>query len=191
MEYKKEIKISGSFNLDIKILAKKGVSEVLEILGEAEGNSALGNELREKAGIHKRNLSLLVDEGVLERSEERVLVRTIPIMRRIATFSITDKGKRLLEICENLTEEEAEDFLKVSKNQLDVLRIFLKEGPKRSRDLPEAPTDFLNRMVNRGFLDKDVKEFEDKQEIYRNKRTYMLTDKGKKIYEAYKTIISL
>jgi len=49
----------------------------------------------------------------------------------------------------------------------------------------------LMRMVNRGFLDKDVKEFEEKQEVYRLKRTYTLTDKGKRLYEAYKTIISL
>jgi len=55
----------------------------------------------------------------LERSEERVLVRTIPIRRRIATYNISDKGKRLLEICEDLSEEETEEFLKVSKNQLD------------------------------------------------------------------------
>jgi len=177
--------------LNIGILARKGVAEVLEVLGEAEGNSALGGELREKTGIHKRNLSLLVDEGVLERSEERVLVRIIPIRRRIATYSITDKGKRLLEICEGLSEEEAKDFLRVSKNQLDVLRIFLKEGPKRSRDLPETPSDFLNRLVNRGFLEKEVKEFEDKHEVYRWKHTYVLTDKGKRLYEAVKTIISL
>jgi len=136
--------------LNVRILARKGVAEVLEVLGESEGNSALGNELREKARISKNNLALLVDEDVLDRSEERVLVRTIPIRRRIATFSITDKGERLLEICEGLSEEEAKDFLRVSKNQLDVLRVFLKEGPKRSRDLPEVPTDFLNRFVNRG-----------------------------------------
>jgi len=177
--------------LNVRILARKGVAEVLEVLGESEGNSALGNELREKTGISKSNLALLVDEGVLDRSEERVLVRTIPIRRRISTFSITDKGKRLLEICEGLSEEEAKDFLRVSKNQLDVLRIFLKEGPKRSRDLPEAPTDFLNRLANRGFLEKEVKETEDKQEIYRRKRTYILTDKGKKLYEAVKIIVSL
>jgi len=177
--------------LNVRILARKGVAEVLEFLGESEGNSALGGELREKAGISKSNLALLVDEGILDRSEERVLVRTIPIRRRIATFSISDKGERLLEICEGLSEEEAKDFLRVSKNQLDVLRIFLKEGRKRSRDLPEAPTDFLNRLVNRGFLEKEVKETEDKHEVYRRKRTYILTDKGKKLYEAIKIIVSL
>jgi len=177
--------------LDIRILARKDVAEALEYLGESEGNSVSGSELREKTGIHKRNLSLLMDEGVLERSEERVLVRTIPIRRRIATYNISDKGKRLLEICEDLSEEETEEFLKVSKNQLDVLRIFLKEGPKRSRDLPEITSDFLYRLVNRGFLEKDIKEIEDKQEIYRKKRTYTLTDKGKKLYEAIKVIVSL
>jgi len=74
---------------------------------------------------------------------------------------------------------------------LEVLRIFLKEGPKRSRDLPETPLDFLNKLVNRGFLEKEVKEFEDKHEIYRWKHTYVLTDKGKRLYEAVKIIVSL
>jgi len=90
--------------LDIKILARKGVAEVLEVLGEAEGNSALSSELREKTGITHKKLKILVDEGVLDRSEERVLVRTVPIRRRIATYNISDKGKRLLEICEGLSE---------------------------------------------------------------------------------------
>jgi len=163
----------------------------LEFLGESEGNSAVGSDLREKTGISKGNLALLVDEGVLEKSQERVLVKTIPIKRRIATYSITDKGKRLLEICQGLSEDEAEEFLKVSKKQLDVLRIFLKEGPKRSRDLSETPTDFLARLANRGFLQKEVKETEDKQDVYRLKRTYSLTDKGKRLYEAIKIIVSL
>jgi len=177
--------------LNIKVLARKGVAEALEFLGESEGNSAIGSDLREKTKISKNNLSLLVDEGVLYRSEERVLVRTIPIRRRISTYSITNKGKRLLEICQGLSEEEAKDFLKVSKNQLNVLRIFLKEEPKRSRDLPETPGDFLMRLANRGFLQKEVKEIEDKQDVYRRKRTYVLTDKGKKLYEAIKIIVSL
>jgi len=72
-----------------------------------------------------------------------------------------------------------------------VLRIFLKEGPKRSRDLPETPADFLTRLANRGFLQKEVKETEDKQDVYKVKRTYSLTDKGKKLYEAIKIIVSL
>jgi len=177
--------------LNIKILTRKGVAEALEFLGEAEGNSALKAELMEKTGISKHTLALLVDEGVLERSKERILARTIPIKRRIATYSITDKGKRLLEICKGLSEEEAKEFLRVTKNQLDVLRILLKDGPKRSRDIPEAPADFLMRLVNRGFLEKDVKEVEDEQEVYRLKQTYTLTDKGKKLYEAYKIIKSL
>jgi len=40
------------------------------------------------------------------------------------------------------------------------------------------------RLVKRGFLQKDVKEVEDKQKVYRLKQTYTLTDKGKKLYEA-------
>jgi len=177
--------------LDIKFLARKGVSEALTLLGEAEDNSVLGSELKEKAGITSDKLKVLVDEGVLERSDERVLVRTIPVRRRISTYSISDKGKRLLEICETLTGDEAKDFLKVSQQQLEVLRVFLKEGPKRSRELPETPSDFLMRLTNRGFLDKEVREEEDKHDVYRLKRTYTLTDKGRKLYEAYRTIISL
>ena len=42
--------------------------------------------------------------------------------------------------------------------------------------------------MNRGFLEKDVKEVEDEQKVYRLKQTYTLTDKGEKLYEAYKII---
>jgi len=59
----------------------------------------------------------------------------------------------------------------------------LNEGPKRSRDLPEIPSDFLLRLVNREFLRKDVEETMDKQEVYRRKHTYSLTDKSKRLYE--------
>ena len=88
--------------MDIKFLARKGVSEALTLLGEDEDNSVLGRELKEKTGITSNKLKILVDEGVLERSDERVLVRTIPIRRRISTYNISDKGKRLLEICESI-----------------------------------------------------------------------------------------
>jgi len=122
--------------LNIKVLARKGISEVLEFLG-TEGSSVLGEELRDKTGITHKNLKVLVDRGVLEKGEERVLVRTIPIRRRISTYSISDKGRRILEICENLTEDEAKEFLRVSQRQLSVLRKILNEGPKRARDFPE------------------------------------------------------
>ena len=59
----------------------------------------------------------------------------------------------------------------------------MNEGPKRSRDLPEIPSDFLLRLVNREFLRKDVEETMDKQEVYRRKHTYSLTDKSKRLYE--------
>ena len=42
--------------------------------------------MREKTEITTDRLKLLVDEGVLERSEEKALVRTVPIKKRIATY---------------------------------------------------------------------------------------------------------
>jgi len=40
--------------LDIRVLARKGVAEVLEFLGESEGNSAVGSDLREKVAISRK-----------------------------------------------------------------------------------------------------------------------------------------
>lgn len=177
--------------MDIKILVRKGVPDALELLGKAKENSALSDELKEKTEITTDRLKLLVDESVLERSEEKVLVRTVPIKRRIATYNIADKGKRLLEICENLSDEEVKNFLKVSSQQLDVLRFFLKEGPKRSREIPDTTPDVLLRMAKREFLEKKVEDVEDKRDVYGFKHTYTLTEKGRTISKALQTIRSL
>ena len=177
--------------MNIKILVRKGVSEALELLAEAEKNSALADELREKTGISRKKLALLADEGLLEKSDETVLVRTAPIKRRIATYSLSDKGKRLLEICENISDEEAKDFLRVPPHQLDVLRFLSKEGPKRARDILDTPSDKLQRIVKKGVLDKKVEEVEETRQVFRLKRTYTLTGKGTKICKALQTIKSL
>ena len=177
--------------MDIKVLVRKGVSETLEFLGEAEKNSALFKELKEKTGITRKKLTVLADQGLLKKSDERVVVKTVPIKRKRTTYSISDMGKRLLELCGNLSEEEAKAFLKTSQTQLDVLRFFLKEGPKRARDVPDTAPDKLKRIVNRGFLEKKTDKVEESHDVYRLKRTYTLTEKGKKVYTAYKTIVSI
>jgi len=178
----------GGAVLDIKILVRKGVPETLELLTKAEKNSVVGDELREKTEISGDRLKILVAEGVLERSEEKVLARAVPMKRRIATYNIADKGKRLVEICENLSEEEAKDFLRVSSRQLDMLRFFLKEGPKRAREISDTKPDVLLRMVKRVLLNKKVEDVEEKRNVYRLKRTYTLTEKGRKISKALQTI---
>ena len=81
--------------------------------------------------------------------KEKVLVRGH------VAYSLSDKGKRLLEISENLSDEEAKAFLVISPRQLDILRAISKEGPKRPRDFPHG-THRIKMMVERGFLERHI-----------------------------------
>lgn len=178
--------------MDIRFLVKKGVIEALGFLGEAEGNSALSSELKEMTGIKRRKLRFLVDQGILEKSDERVVVKTVPVKRKRTAYGISAMGKRLLELFESLSEKEAKTFLKTSRRQLDILRFFLKAGPKRPRDvLPDIQSATLTRLSERGLLDRKNVMVEETIDIVGLKRTYTLTEKGKKVYTAYKTIASL
>jgi len=61
-------------------------------------------------------------------------------------------GKRLLEISERLSGEEANEFLKVSSHKLEISRRILKERPKHPSDFPYDPRNSLRSTVDRGFL---------------------------------------
>ena len=90
----------------------------------------------------------------LEIPEIEILREGEPIRGtlREGVYSITDKGKRLLEISQDLSDEEANEFLRVSSPQLEILRTLLKEGPKHPSDFPYDPRYSLKSMVGRGFL---------------------------------------
>lgn len=111
--------------------------------------------------LEKEN-SVLYSE-LKEKGEKPVRKRREVGTHRCVIYSISDKGRRLIEISENLSEEEVKDFLKISQCQLEVLRTVLKEGPKRVRDFPYNPRYSLKRMIERGFLDKTVKSFDVEQ----------------------------
>jgi len=78
------------------------------------------------------------------------------LIKKQVLYTLTDKGKRLLEICENLSNEEAKKFLGVSPRQLDVLRTIWREGSKRVRGFPFYARYAVKRMVEKGFLAKTV-----------------------------------
>jgi len=50
--------------------------------------------------ITRKRLAVLADEGLLEKSEEKVVVSKVPIKRKRTTYSISDKANRLLKVCE-------------------------------------------------------------------------------------------
>jgi len=77
------------------------------------------------------------------------------LLKRRIVYRLTDKGRRLLEICESLSDEEAKDFLGLSSRQLDMLRM-LKAGSKRAVDFPYDTRYSLKKMVERGFLIRTV-----------------------------------
>ena len=84
-----------------------------------------------------------------KRREGRIL------LKRRVIYRLSDKGRRILEICEDLSEEEAKELLDPSPFQLDILRR-LKDGSKRAADFPYSARYSLERMVERGLLTRTV-----------------------------------
>lgn len=81
----------------------------------------------------------------------------VPIKYKRRTYRMSDQGRRLLELSESLSDEEAKHFLRVARRQLDVLRTIFKQGPKRRPDFPYDARYCLKRMVDRGFLNEIVR----------------------------------
>lgn len=78
------------------------------------------------------------------------------LIRRRVVYRLSDKGRRALEICEGLSEEEAKDLLDLSPRQLDMLRSILKDGSKCAADFQYNARYSLKKMVERGFLIRKV-----------------------------------
>jgi len=91
------------------------------------------------------------------RGERRILIR-----RRVV-YRLSDKGRRILKICEGLSEEEAKDLLDLSSRQLDMLRRILKDGSKRAMDFPYNAKYDLKRLVEREFLTRTVEGIDAKE----------------------------
>jgi len=87
------------------------------------------------------------------------------LLRRRVIYRLSDRGRRALEICEGLSDEEAKDLLGISSRQLDMLRR-LKDGSKRAVDFPYYVRRNLKRLIERGFLVRTV-EGVDAEEIKR------------------------
>jgi len=177
--------------LDIKILSRKGVFESLELLANSEANTMSASDLRRKTGISNKVLRLFEEQGILKKNVEKIVVREIPINRKLRVYSLTEKGKKLIKLYESLTEDEAKEYLKFTSRQLMWMRFLHKEGEKRSRDIPNCALDGLKRLVKRGFISHKIKNVTETRKIYRMNKFYRLTEKGKKVYEAYKAIASL
>jgi len=99
--------------------------------------------------LNREKEALAALEVSSARREGRILLKKRVIYR------LSDKGRRILEICEGLSDGEAESFLGLSSRQLDVLRR-LKDGPKRVVDFPYNVRYSLKRMVERGFIIRTV-----------------------------------
>jgi len=173
------------FGLDFKVLVRKGVLEVLDLLsGNDEGVTA--RELREKTPVSTESLRLLRDNGLVEFTAKQVVVREVPVKLRRASCWLSDKGKRLLELC----GEVDADLLRVTPKQLECLKLLEKEKKYLSEILEEfKPT--LQNLVKRGLVEKRVAEEETKRKVYGKRLVYTITEKGLKAYEALKVIDAL
>jgi len=179
-------KILGEvFGLEFKVLVRKGVLEVLDLLsGSDEGVTA--RELREKTPVSVESLRLLRDNGLVEFTAKQVVVREVSVKLKRASCWLSDKGKRLLELC---SEVDA-DLLRVTPKQLECLKM-LEGGKKRLSEIPEGLKATLQSLVKRGLVEKQAAEEEVKHKVYGKRLVYTITEKGAKAYRALKAIESL
>jgi DNA-binding HxlR family transcriptional regulator len=176
--------------LDFGVLVRKGVSEVLDFLSDnSEGVPFV--ELREKAHVNKHTLRnallLLRDNGLVELATRDVVVREVPVKLRRASYWLSDKGKRLIEVCDVVGVE----LLKVSPKQLECLRLFEGEKKKHISDFPEGFKPTVYDLIKRGFVEKSLGEEETKRKVYGKRLVCTITEKGLKAHKALKTIESL
>ena len=174
--------------MDVKILTRRGVPEVLAALSKKK--PATSGDLTEKTSISKTTLPLLREEGLVEVSVERVPIRDRVVRVRRAFYRLTEKGKKMLELYETLSKTKEEDLLNMTSKQAGCINS-LREGRKRIGDLPEAVRGGLQNLIQRGLVEKEMSEEEETRKVYGAKRLYTITEKGLKAYEAYRTIESL
>lgn len=173
--------------MDIRILSRQGVPDVLDILSKGGEKPVTTKELLEKTPVNRQILRVIRKEGLVEVSEERVLLRTVPVKIRHASYRLTEKGRKMLELCTTLSEEDTE-LLRITPAQIKAITS-LKGGEwKRMRDLPEEARNAVQNIVKRGLVEKRVSEEEENREVYGVKRLYTITEKGLKVDKAYKTI---
>ena len=108
--------------MDLRVFARKGVLEVLDLLSDnSEGVPFV--ELREKANVNKctlRNtLLFLRDKGLVELATKEVAVREVPTKRRMASWWLSEKGRKALELSGSIDA----DLLRVTPKQLECLRL--------------------------------------------------------------------
>jgi len=171
--------------LEFKVLVRKGVLEVLDMLSSSD-EGVTARELREKTPVSVESLRLLRDNGLVEFTAKQVVVREVPVKLRRASCWLSDKGKRMLELC----GEVDTDLLRITPKQLECLKM-LEKGKKFLSDLPEDLKPRLQNLVKRGLVEKHVAEEETKRKVYGKRLVYTITEKGAKVYEALKTIESL
>jgi len=171
--------------LEFKVLVRKGVLEVLDLLSSSD-EGVTARELREKTPVSTDTLRLLRDNGLVEFTAKQVVVREVSVKLKRASCWLSDKGKRLLELC----DEVDADLLRVTPKQLECLKLLEKEK-KYLSDLPEDLKARLQNLVKRGLVEKRVAEEEAKRKVYGKRLVYTITEKGAKAYEALKTIKAL
>jgi hypothetical protein len=171
--------------LDLGVLVRKGVLEVLDLLSNnSEGVTV--KEFREKAPMSKHTFGLLRDNGLVELTTKDVVVREAPVKVMRASCWLSDKGKKVLELCGSVDA----DLLKVTPKQLECMKM-LEGGKKHLSDVPEGFHPTLQNLVKRGFIEKSVAKDETKRKVYRKRLVCTITEKGAKAHKALKTIQSL
>jgi predicted transcriptional regulator len=176
--------------LDLRILVRKGVSEVLDFLSDnSEGVTFV--ELCERVHVNRHTLRsallLLRDNGLVELATREVVVREVPVKLRRASYWLSDKGKKIIEACDVVGVEP----LRVSPKQLECLRLFEGEKKKHISDFPEGFKPTVYDLIKRGFVEKSLGEEETKRKVYGKRLVCTITEKGLKAHKALKTIESL
>jgi len=171
--------------LEFKVLVRKGVLEVLDLLSGSE-DGVTARELKEKTPVSTDTLRLLRDNGLVEFTAKQVVVREVSVKLKRASCWLSDKGKQLLELC---SEVDA-DLLRVTPKQLECLKM-LEEGKKHLSDVPEGLKPTLQNLVKRGLVEKRVAEEEAKRKVYGKRLVYTITEKGAKAHEVLKVIEAL
>jgi len=171
--------------LEFKVLVRKGVLEVLDLLSSSD-EGVTARELREKTPVSTDTLRLLRDNGLVEFTAKQVVVREVSVKLKKASCWLSDKGKQMLK----LLGEVDTDLLRITPKQLECLKL-LEKGKKHLSEISEEFKPTLQNLVKRGLVEKHVAEEETKRKVYGKRLVYTITEKGAKAYEALKTIESL